>query len=103
MGRPAFIKQPTEDQIKFYNLILDKDVLKRIITTIESLLKRANTYDTLTNALKQEFGYDNIEIINHHHNNTFFDPNYTSIDTDSCDFLMIGVWADFKKIIDGLE
>ncbi len=103
MVRLIQIKPPTEDQIKFYNLILDENVLKHTILTIESLLKKAYTYNSLKNALKKQFGYDNVEDIDHFHNNTFFNPNYRTTDKQSCDFLMIGVWVNFKKIVEGLE
>lgn len=53
--------------------------------------------------MQKKFGYDNIEDIEHYHNNKYFDPNYKSIYKDSCDFLMIGVWVDFKKRAVGLE
>lgn len=103
MGRPAVIKQPTGEQIRFYNMILDENVLRRAISTIESIIKRVDTYGALMDALKHEFGYDNVEDLDHYHNNTFFDPNYRPTDKDSRDFLMIGVWADLKKIVEGLD
>ena len=39
----------------------------------------------------RKFGYDNVEDIDHYHNNTYFDPSYKTTEKDSCDFLMIGV------------
>ena len=103
MGRAASIQKPTEEQIKFYEQILDEEVLRQTIAIIESLLNKDNTYVSLRDALRIEFGYDNIEEIDHYHSNKYFDSNYKSIEKDSCDFLMIGVWADFKKRVDGLD
>lgn len=103
MGRAASIQNPTEEQIKFYKLILDEKVLRQTIDIIEFLLNKDNTYVSLRDALRIKFGYDNIEEIDHYHNNKYFDSNYKTIEKDSCDFLMVGVWADFKRRVDGLD
>lgn len=103
MGRAASIQIPTEEQIKFYEQILDEKVLQQTIAIIESLLNKDNTYVSLRDALRIKFGYDNIEELDHYHSNRYFDSNYKSIEKDSCDFLMIGIWADFNKRVDGLD
>ncbi|PWB03260.1 hypothetical protein C5O23_03695 [Duncaniella muris] len=94
---------PTEEQSRFYEQIFDDLVFDRAIKIIETLLKEEKSYLPLRSSLQKGFGYDNVVDIEHYHNNKYFDPNYKTVDKGSCDFLMIGIWVDFKKRIAGLD
>jgi|MucameStandDraft_1065616.scaffolds.fasta_scaffold07692_6 hypothetical protein len=82
---------PNEEQSRFYKLIFDGSSFSWAINTIESLIKDEKSYFPLMKSLREKFGYDNVEDIDHYHNNTYFDPSYKTTEKDSCDFLMIGV------------
>lgn len=75
MAKKSLIK-PTEEQIKFYEQIFDGPTFSSAIATVENLLKEEKSYYSLKNCLQKKFGYDNIEDIEHYHNNKYFDPNY---------------------------
>lgn len=102
MAKASLIK-PTDEQSTFYEQIFDGLAFDRAIKIIETFLKEEKSYFPLRGSLQKEFGYDNVEDIDHYHNNKYFDPNYKTVDKDSCDFLMIGIWVDFKKRIAGLD
>lgn len=96
MPKEKIIK-PTEDQYNFYRQIFDEETFNSVIATIESFLKEDTSYFPLIQNLRNKFGYDNVEDIEHYHNNQYFDPHYKNTEKDSCDFLTIGVWADFNN------
>ena len=97
------INSPTEEQYIFYKQIVDDIVFRNAIKDIDTLLKKKKSYFSLKKSLENKFGYDNVEDIDHYHNNTYFDPNYKTVEKHSCDFLIIGIWIDFKKKVSGFD
>ena len=60
---------PNEEQSRFYKLIFDGSSFSWAINTIESLIKDEKSYFPLMKSLREKFGYDNVEDIDHYHNN----------------------------------
>ncbi len=99
----ASLFKPTVEQSKFYEQIFDGTTFNRTINILKTLLKEEKSYFQLRSSLQKEFGYDNVEDIDHYHNNKYFDTTYKTMGKDSCNFLIIGIWVDFKKRVTGLN